>query len=184
MRVIAGEVKGRRLKTPKNNRIRPTEDRIKENIFNILFGPFSGTVVLDLFSGTGHMGIEFLSRGAEICWFCDNHPDSQRLIQKNLSLTGYRNKSQIVNGSYVKCLNQAKEKDAQFHYVYIDPPYDRREYYDESVRLIVENNLLAEDGRIILEAPDRYDFSDYEHLKLFRKKQYGKKNIWIFESCD
>lgn len=184
MRVIAGEVKGRRLKTPKDNRVRPTEDRIKENIFNVLFGPFSGTVVLDLFAGTGHMGIEFLSRGADTCWFCDNHPDSLRLIQENLSLTGYRNRSHVVNGSYEKCLNMAKEKDVQFDYVYIDPPYDQKKFYDDSVRLIMQEELLAEGGRIIVEAPNIYDFSEYEHLTLFRKKKYGNKNIWIYESCD
>ncbi len=184
MRVIAGDVKGRRLKTPKDDRVRPTEDRIKENIFNLLFGPFYGTTVLDLFAGTGHMGIEFLSRGADFCWFCDNHPDSLRLIHDNLSLTGYMNKSEIVNGSFEKCLNLAKERDVQFDYVYIDPPYDQKAYYDEAVTIIAQKKLLSTGGRIIMEAPDRYEFSEYEHLTLLRKKTYGKKNIWIYESCD
>ncbi|MDD7362956.1 MAG: 16S rRNA (guanine(966)-N(2))-methyltransferase RsmD [Peptoniphilus sp.] len=184
MRVIAGELKGRRLKHPKGDRIRPTEDRIKENVFNLLFGPFDGAKVLDLFAGTGHIGIEFLSRGAEMCWFCDNHPQSIRLIRDNLRETGYNGKSQVFQMSYDLCLKRAAEEEITFDYIYIDPPYKHREFYDRAATWIGEHGLLDTGGRIIFEAPDTYSFSAFDHLILTRKKTYGKKIIWIYESCD
>lgn len=184
MRVIAGEAKGRRLVRPKGDRIRPTEDRIKENIFNLLFGPFTDVDVLDLFAGTGHMGIEFLSRGAKSCWFCDNHRESIQLIRDNIARTGYNDKSQVFQMSFELCLKRAEEARVAFDYIYVDPPYTHRDYYDRAARIIGEKNLLNRGGRVIFEAPETYSFPEYEYLNCVQKKRYGKKNIWIYESCD
>lgn len=184
MRIISGELKGRRLKLPKGDRIRPTEDRIKENVFNLLFGPFEGVSVLDLFSGTGHIGIEFLSRGARNCWFCDNHTDSIRLIRENVAIVRYENKSRIFQLSFEKCLAIASKEQKAFDYIYIDPPYKHRDYYDKSVCQILKMHLLTSDARVILEAPSDYIFDDYDGLSLIRKKNYGSKSVWIYESCD
>lgn len=184
MRVIAGEKKGQRLKTPKGDRIRPTEDRIKENVFNLLYGPFSGANVLDLFSGTGHMGIEFLSRGADFAWFCDNHRESIRITRENISITGYNEKSKVVDGSFEACLDLARKENVTFDYIYVDPPYANRDFYDRTASIVGVDHLLAPGGRMVFESPKDYDFSDYEHFKLVRQKAYGKKIIWIYESCD
>lgn len=184
MRVIAGEKKGQRLKTPKGDRIRPTEDRIKENVFNLLYGPFSGVSVLDLFSGTGHMGIEFLSRGATSAWFCDNHRESIRITRENIKITGYNDKSRVVEGSFEHCLELAVNEEMAFDYIYVDPPYANRDFYDRAAHTIGAHRLLSSGGRLVFEAPKEYTFSHYEHLALVREKAYGKKKIWIYESCD
>ncbi|MDQ0507793.1 Ribosomal RNA small subunit methyltransferase D [Aedoeadaptatus ivorii] len=184
MRIIAGEKRGRKLKTPKGDRIRPTEDRIKESIFNVLFGPFSDVNALDLFAGTGGIGIEFLSRGAAMVWFCDKHPDSLRLIRENLNLTGYNSKSRVFEGSYEQCLSEAADRGMRFDYIYLDPPYAERAYYSEAIRAVVASDLLKEQGRLILEAPREYEFEDVTGLRLARLKKYGNKKIWIYESCD
>ncbi|MDY3119292.1 MAG: 16S rRNA (guanine(966)-N(2))-methyltransferase RsmD [Peptoniphilus sp.] len=184
MRVIAGEKKGRRLKTPKGERVRPTEDRIKENVFNLLYSPFSGVCVLDLFAGTGHIGIEFLSRGAEKAWFCDNHPESLRIIRENIKITGYNEKSKVVETSFEKCLSLARDEAMAFDYIYVDPPYANRDYYDRTAKDVSTYALLAPGGRMVFEAPKAYVFSDYNQLHLVREKAYGTKIIWIYESCD
>ncbi|MDO5300968.1 MAG: 16S rRNA (guanine(966)-N(2))-methyltransferase RsmD [Tissierellia bacterium] len=181
MRIISGTARGRRLKSPRDRRIRPTEDRIKENVFNLLQGPFQGAVVLDLFSGTGGMALEFASRGAELVWMVDQHPASIRLMTENVELTGLTAQCHIEKGDYRKVLEKARDQKMSFDYIYVDPPYEDQGAYATVLEAIHQWDLMAPGGRIVLEAPRDYDFSKSAPFPVLRQKNYGTKGIWIFE---
>jgi len=126
MRVIAGSARGRRLLAPKNMRVRPTADRVKEALFSILvsrLGEFEEMRVLDLFAGTGNLGIEALSRGAGFALFVDSHRDSVQLIQKNLELTGMSARAKVVSQEAPAALSWLARSEPPFHLIFLDPPY-------------------------------------------------------------
>ncbi|GFO61390.1 methyltransferase [Geomonas silvestris] len=126
MRVIAGSARGRRLLAPKNMRVRPTADRVKEALFSILvsrLGEFDEMRVLDLFAGTGNLGIEALSRGAGFAVFVDSHRDSVQLVQKNLELTHLGAQAKVLNQEAHAALNWLARSEAPFHLIFLDPPY-------------------------------------------------------------
>src|SRR5699024_2858791 len=124
LRVISGDKKGFKLKAPKGKDTRPTEDRIKESLFNIL-GPIDeNAIVLDLFSGSGSIGIEFLSRGAKSVYFVDSSNLSINIIKENLKHTDLNKRSKIIKGDSVKIVKFLDRKNLKFDYIYIDPPYE------------------------------------------------------------
>src|SRR5690349_5632379 len=125
MRVIAGEARGRRLTTPKSQRVRPTADRVKEALFNILvsrLGELEGMRVLDIFAGTGNLGIEALSRGAAYAVFIDSHRDSAELIRKNLEITRFSERAKLVLQDALAALKSLARSEAPFHLVFLDAP--------------------------------------------------------------
>lgn len=126
MRVIAGTARGRKLAAPKNMRVRPTADRVKEALFSMLtsrFGEFDEMRVLDIFAGTGNLGIEALSRGAGYAVFIDSHRDSAQLIQKNLEITGFSSQAKVVVQEAPAALAWLARSEAPFHLIILDPPY-------------------------------------------------------------
>ena len=145
MRVIAGKYRGRVINIPKDDRIRPTMDRIKETVFNIIQGYLEGARVLDLFAGTGNLGIEALSRGASEVVFVDNHPDSISLINKNLSKM--EGNIKVVKADYSLFLQSQRDP---FDVIFIDAPY-HCELGPRAVRYVIENDLLEEDGVLCFE---------------------------------
>ncbi len=145
MRVIAGKYKGRTLVVPKQD-VRPTLDRMKETLFNILNFKLQHSVVLDLFAGSGQLGIESLSRGADRAVLCDNNRDSISVIKYNLDKLGVTD-AEIFFGDYKRCIASVKIK---FDVIFVDPPY-RSGYYLEALQEICLNNLLTDDGIIVCE---------------------------------
>ena len=145
MRVIAGKYRGRVINIPKDDRIRPTMDRIKETVFNVIQGYVEGARVLDLFAGTGNLGIEALSRGANEVVFVDNHPDSISLINKNLSKM--EGNIKVVKADYSLFLQSQRDP---FDVIFIDAPY-HCELGPRAVRYVIENDLLEEDGVLCFE---------------------------------
>lgn len=126
MRVIAGSARGRQLLAPKNQRVRPTADRVKEALFSILvsrLGDFSGMRVLDIFAGTGNLGIEALSRGAEFALFIDSHRESAELIRRNLEGTKLADQAKVVVQEAAAALKWLSRGEPPFHLVFLDPPY-------------------------------------------------------------
>lgn len=148
MRVIAGKFKGRTLVTEKGDSIRPTTDRVKENIFNLIQKYVKESCVLDLFAGSGALGIEALSRGAESCVFCDKNSRSIEVLKQNLSKID--SKYEIFQRDYSFVLGQMASEGRKFNLIFLDPPYNS---VDESVLLakISESNILSENSLIILE---------------------------------
>ena len=175
MRVIAGERKGHKLLSPRDYvPSRPTEDRIKEAIFSSLYPIKINSNVLDLFSGTGQIGIEFLSRGAGFVYFCDNNRNNIIDLKENLNKTRYTEKAKIFLGDFRQGINIVSDK---IDYIYLDPPYDS-DYIIESIEEILKLDILNEDGIIIVETSKDIDFSKYDDLELEKEKDYKKKRIY------
>ncbi len=125
MRITGGKIKGRRLSSFKGTGIRPTSQKIREAIFNIIGNELSGLSVLDLFAGTGIMGIEALSRGASFALFIDYSPKSLRLIRENLRICGLSDKAMIIGKDLRKGLPKIPLKIEGFNLIFIDPPYEK-----------------------------------------------------------
>jgi 16S rRNA (guanine(966)-N(2))-methyltransferase RsmD len=125
MRIISGTSKGRKLVTPKSQFLRPTSDRVKESIFNILREEMEGKVVLDLFAGTGNLGIEALSRGAKKAIFVEKGRQALRLIQRNLNQFGLEERSEIIPKDAIRAIGILKQRGECFGLILMDPPYEK-----------------------------------------------------------
>ncbi len=177
MRIIAGEYKGRKLESPADNSVRPTTDKVKEALFSILADRMWGSRVLDLFSGTGNLGIEALSRGAAECVFCDSSRDSLRLIKANIAHCKAQEGARVVPGDFKKTLMNL---DGQFDIILLDPPYDKG-FIEPAFELIRQQNLLAEDGVIVAEHRKEEDLPDELHGFVKEKeRRYGIIKLSIY----
>jgi 16S rRNA (guanine966-N2)-methyltransferase len=124
MRIISGTSKGRRLASPRGHGLRPTSDRVKESIFNILGGEIEGKAVLDLFAGTGNLGIEALSRGAEKVVFVEKGREALRIIQRNLHQCGFEGQYEIVPKEVNRAIGTLERSRETFDLIFMDPPYE------------------------------------------------------------
>lgn len=174
MRVITGTARGRRLKTPDNYDIRPTTDNVKESVFNIIQFDIEGRQVLDLFAGTGQLGIECLSRGAAGAVFVDRDRDAVRIVKDNLKTCGM--KATVLQEDSISFLNHC----GKFDVIFIDPPYDS-DLYESALKIINLVDILSEGGIIICEA--RREKVLPEMTGPYRKRKeydYGKVKICIY----
>lgn len=146
MRIISGEHKGRKLVGPnKKSKTRPTKDQVKEAVFDIL-GPIKeNSVIFDLFAGTGQIGIEFLSRGGEFCYFCEQSSSMVACILENLEKVKYMDRSKVLRGDFRRRINHI---DRKIDYLYIDPPY--YEGMVEEALIKVRNKKILNDGALIV----------------------------------
>lgn len=147
MRVIAGSLKGRRLKAPDWEGLRPTSDKLRETLFNILAPRVGGACVLDGYAGTGALGIEAMSRGATAVSFVERDRRAQALIEENLAHCGLANGCVIIRASVARAIDDFRSAKSSFDLILMDPPYD--EAADEVVGAAGE--LLAQDGVLVLE---------------------------------
>jgi len=176
MRVIAGRLGGRRLQAPRGSATRPTSDRVREALFAML-GELDGARVLDLFAGTGALGIEALSRGAETAVFVERDAGALRVLNTNLRTLAIPEESvQVRRGDALAALRSARERKETYDLVFIDPPYRQaREWGPElSARLPV---LLGPDARVVVES-DRRAPLELE-LAVERERRYGDTSITI-----
>lgn len=178
MRVISGEKKGMKLFSTKDKNTRPTEDKIKEAIFNILSDIENNSAVLDLFAGTGSIGVEFLSRGANFVVFSEKSKINIKCIKDNLKHTNYLDRSKIYFGDYIINLKNIAKDFSGFDYIFIDPPYENVKMYYDSLELIYSLKLLNKGGIIILESNSELDLTKYNIIK---EKKYGKKFIYFID---
>jgi len=152
MRVIAGKYRGRPLKGPKHAGVRPTADRVKESLFNIIGAGIQGAAFLDLFAGTGGIGIEAISRGAANVVFADQNSLSVKLIYQNLTIMQPGEQVRVLHFSFDRAIDQLVKENAHFDLVFLDPPFEGG-ILIEAIEKIIENNLLKENGAIIAEHP-------------------------------
>ena len=176
MRVIAGKYKGRALFSPKDQAVRPTTDRIKENVFNLLQGKIAGAAFLDLFGGSGAMSIEALSRGAARTVTVGASRDSADLIKKNFRKVGVGREGQILEMSYDLALKRLAGE--RFDIIYLDPPY-RADYYEEILSSILAENLLSPSGVLLFEHATERDFPSVAGFNLLDHRKYGSVSIEI-----
>ncbi|MDR0696880.1 MAG: 16S rRNA (guanine(966)-N(2))-methyltransferase RsmD [Christensenellaceae bacterium] len=148
MRIIAGQYKGRALNAVSGISVRPTTDRVKESIFNLIRDKVEGAVVLDLFAGSGALGIEALSRGASNAVFCDHSRDAVNVLKTNLAKTNIE--SQILNKDYRACISELALRGFVFDIIFLDPPYESG-IENEALTLIAEKEILNAGGIIVLE---------------------------------
>lgn len=174
MRVITGTARGRKLKTPENYDIRPTTDNVKESVFNIIQFDIEGRKVLDLFAGTGQLGIECLSRGAESAVFVDKDRAAIRIVKENLKLCGL--KGTVVQEDALSFLRRC----GRFDILFVDPPYDSN-LYESVLETVKSVDILSEGGIILCEA--RRDRALPEMTPPYRKKKeyvYGKVKLCLY----
>ncbi len=150
MRIIAGKLRGKKLAKVPDALIRPTSDRLRESIFNIIGQEVPDTVVLDLFAGTGAMGIEALSRGAKWVTFLDRSKTAVALINRNLAACRLTDASRVVVWDITRNLNCLRTDPLRFNLVFVDPPYNQR-YLKPALIHLAQSDLLAPDARIIVE---------------------------------
>ncbi len=180
MRVIAGKARRLPLKTVKGMNTRPTTDRIKETLFNIIHYAVSGASFLDLYSGSGAIGIEALSRGAKKAVFIENNREAIECIRHNLQFTGLEQDAEIYFLSVDKALQELQQKHAYFDIVFMDPPY-HQEYEKDVLIFLKKSDLIDKNSLIIVEASLDTDFSYVNRLGYdrIREKKY-KTNKHIF----
>ena len=173
MRIISGKYKGKKLKGFNIEGTRPTMDRVKESLFGMIQNYIPNSVVLDLFAGSGALGLEAVSNGAKRCFLIDNNIDAIRTIKENSQI--FEEKLDIINTDYKKFLKTTEEK---FDIIFLDPPYKEKQL-DTSLRIIEERGLLNENGIVICE----YEIGEpHTNLELIKEKSYGPKKIKIYKN--
>ncbi len=153
MRIISGSARGTKLVTLQGENTRPTLDRVKESLFSIIQNKILDAYVLDLFSGSGALGLETLSRGAKSAILCDNNIDSIRIINQNVEKTKMKDKAIVIKNNYTKCLETVKNENMKFDLIFLDPPY-KTNFAINALKIILDLDLVADDGVIIIETED------------------------------
>ena len=176
MRIISGKYKGRNILGHDIEGTRPTQDRVKESLFSMIQEYIPDSIVLDLFAGSGNLGIEALSNNAKECYFVDDNKKCCDIIKKNLN--GIEDAT-ILNMDYRKALDYLINNNIKFDLIFLDPPYNMN-CLDTIINIVIDNNLLNNNGLIICE----YEFDDfsntYDGLTAIKDKKYGYKNIKIY----
>ena len=180
MRVIAGKAKGIGLKTPEGMQTRPTADRVKEALFSIIQFDLPEAVVLDLFAGTGQLGIEAISRGAKRAVFVDESDSACRLVKANLKKVRFEDQAQVVRGDYQSYLCSCREK---FNIIFLDPPY-AEVFLETALEKISEIDILQSGGIIVAERPVGKDLPlEIEGFTRSRDYKYGKILLTLYKKC-
>lgn len=180
MRVIAGSARRTNLKTVEGLGTRPTTDRIKETLFNMIQGDLYDCLFLDLFSGSGGIGIEALSRGAKRCYFVEQNKEAAKCIRDNLKTTHLENKAVLMESDVLSAVRKLNGREKPFDFIFMDPPYDKSfefhvldelrhmDYVDENTVIIVEAS--KDTG---------FDYLDEFGYEIYREKEY-RTNMHVF----
>lgn len=173
MRIISGKAKGIRLYSLEGLETRPTLDRVKEALFSKIQFDIEDSCILDLFAGSGGVGIEALSRGAKKVVFCDNSYKAIKIIEQNLEKTKLKENAIVIKKDYLQCLEDLNMK---FDIIFIDPPY-KLDYAGIAIEKILELNLLNENGYMILETDDEAKLTENLNVNLYDIKKYGRVKL-------
>ncbi len=154
MRVISGKARGTKLNSIESLDTRPTLDRVKESLFNIIQNKIVDATILDLFAGSGAIGIEFISRGAKKAYFCEKNHNAAKMIYQNLTKTKFENQAEVFEMDYKKCLLELTERKEKFNVIYIDPPY-KANIAAHAIKQIISLDLIEPNGTMIIETDDQ-----------------------------
>ena len=181
MRVITGDFKGRQIKSVKGDHTRPTTDKIKENIFNMMGQFFAGGRALDLFAGSGSLGIEALSRGMDHAIFIDRNHHAICIIKENIASLKLQDRTEVYRNDAFRALYVLAKKPAKFDLIFLDPPYGKISI-TALLNMIVDEDLLNDDGIIMCEYSKGMDIQyDGSNLKEIKREEYGTVEILILE---
>lgn len=177
MRVITGSARGRRLKSPEGADVRPTADKVKEAVFSVVQFDIDGSAVLDLFSGSGQMGVEALSRGAKSCVFVDSSRDSIGITKENVSAAGFRNQATVVTADSASYLRMCRNT---FDLAFLDPPYGKG-LLEQTLPLLCGH--MSDRGIVLCEHEKGLVLP--ENIgKLFKRRlyRYGKVEVTVYRT--
>jgi len=176
MKIISGIYKGRTLDGYNISGTRPTMDRVKESLFAMIQDYINDSIVLDLFSGSGNLGIEALSNGAKVAYLVDNNNIAIKTINSNINKLNIDN-AKVLKGDYKNILNNINTK---FDLIFLDPPYETN-YLEESIKLVIKNNILSNSGLIICESSSLDKIIYPNNLVVYKEKKYGDKYVVILK---
>lgn len=184
LKILGGEFGGRLLKAPKGTQTRPTTSMLRKAVFDILQPQIQGAVFLDLFSGSGAMGIEALSRGAKEAVFVDSHREAIHTLRENLALLKIEAKAHVIQNDVFKALKKLQEMNLFCDIIYADPPYDRSKLYQEILTFFDRGALLKPEGVLFVEAPAPSPLQEQvkalKHLKPLHPRRYGTSELYQF----
>lgn len=160
MRVIAGKFRSRRLKSPRALRVRPTGDRLRETLFNVLGPTVEDSLFFDLYAGTGAVGIEAISRGARDVIFVESHPNAARLIRENLAALGVHEGAEVIEAPVLPGLVKLAGRHLLADFIFLDPPYDAPDEYTGALEFLDASHLIAPEGLVIAEHRRQMDLPE------------------------
>lgn len=179
MKIISGTLKGRNIEGYNIEGTRPTMDRVKESLFGMIQDYIKDSTVLDLFAGSGNLGVEAISNGAKTAYFIDNNPEVIKVLNKNIANLDIKSKSRVILSDWKKALNTLATQNIKFDLIFIDPPY-AYDVYEKILNKVSTLNLLSDDGLIIMEHSNLHLPTTYENLTLYKERNYGNKSINIY----
>ena len=180
MRVISGKLKGRKIDGYDILGTRPTMDRVKESLFAMIQDNIKDSIVLDLFAGSGGLGIEAISNGANMCYFIDHNKEVIKILNNNINNLNIKDKSKVILSDWKKFLNDSAINNLKFDLIFVDPPYDY-DVYEKILEKVSTLNLLKQNGLIILEHANLKLNDKYNNLILYKSKKYGAKSVNIYK---
>lgn len=185
MYIIAGKYYKQKLQGPVGDGTRPTASRLRETLFNILQGDVEGVDFLDIFAGTGAVGIEALSRGAKTATFIENDRAAYQGLTQNLKAIKVTSESKSLFGDYIKSLQMLGKQNEKFHIIFADAPYHMEETVVNVLEQVVLNNLLLKHGRLFIENDNKLsDDVNHHGLRLINSRKSGKAYLHQFERVE
>ncbi len=184
MRIITGKAKGVRLVTLPGDAVRPTTEMAKEGVFSAIQFDLAGKSFLDLFAGSGQMGLEAISRGASSCTFVDCSEDSLKIVRKNIEKTGFQLASKVIRSEYGEFIKSAAKRGQKFDYVFADPPYDK-DLTDELIKRILRAELVKPGGLLMVEGAneelqeDKIPESVMNTIESIKKYKFSKCFVYF-----
>ena len=179
MRVISGSARGTKLNSIDSMDTRPTLDRVKESLFNIIQPEIEDSIVLDLFAGSGAIGIELISRGSKKAYFCEKSHMAAKMIKQNLEKTRFTDKAELLEQDYKKALASYHQRNIKFDIIFIDPPY-KLDIAVKAVQEIISLELLKKDGILIIETDEEErELKELEKLQVevYDLRKYGRVHL-------
>lgn len=181
MRIIAGKARGRKLISPATMETRPTLDRVKEAMFSTIQGYIPNAVVIDVFAGTGSLGLEAASRGAKEVYLVDKSPVTFPLLKENIENLKFNEFCYPLNMDSYDVLRMLNRNGVKFDLIFIDPPYCK-EMIPEAMKIIEENDMLQEDGLIVTKIDSIEEiYSGYKGIELSKSKKYGNTTVCFYK---
>lgn len=181
MKVISGTLKGRNIEGYTMEGTRPTMDRVKESMFAMIQDYIKESIVLDLFAGSGGLGIEAISNGANTCYFVDHNNEVIKTLNRNITNLNIKDKSHVILSDWKKFLNESVSKNMKFDLIFVDPPYDY-DVYEKILDKVSTLDLLNKNGLIILEHANLKLKDKYNNLTLYKQKKYGNKSVNVYKN--
>jgi 16S rRNA (guanine966-N2)-methyltransferase len=184
MRVIAGKFKSRRLVAPEGLQTRPTSDRLRETLFNVVAPDIEGSVWVDLFAGSGAVGIEALSRGADSVYFVESSTTAARAIRKNLHTLEISNEAEVMERDAMAALRLLNTQRIACDFIFLDPPYRKLDDYEQVLNFISQSQLLSSGGKVIAEHDKHFDPGEtFGALRRYRVLRQGDAVLSFYSAA-